>query len=149
MIELVQAKHLDGWVLVDVNTGLMIRKNELPKVDSNGEPVLIDDPNESGQKVQDVSISLQSRGAGKIQIRRLVVGVTFYQSARGMRQSAFRFETGPDTAFPWTTPGGAWVCSEDRLQLQSLECGAYVQEQTWEYYGSWSNLPAGYFGAMD
>lgn len=141
---LVSAQRIEDWWCDDIDSTMALRRNEVPKVDSNGDPVLVSDPDGSGNKVQAETATVQAREVASLTQTRTVIGLRFFRSAKGMKQSNFSFRTGPATRMSWSSTG--WVCTRDSIKCVNSAIGEYLQTQTWEFYGSWSNVPNGYFG---
>jgi hypothetical protein len=144
MTDYVRADRIEPWWLDDLDTSMALRRNEVPRVDSGGTPVLIDNPDGEDDKVQAETVTVQGRAVASLTMTRQVFGLTWYQSERGMKRLNFSFQTGPTSSISWNTTG--WICSRDSIKCTSSEAGEYLQVQTWEYFGSWANFPPGYFG---
>ncbi len=136
------ARITEPWELDDIDCTESYRSVEETVRDDAGNPVLIDAEDETGAtvKVPKKVLRYEKRKHYVVKMQRKLVSVTSYSEDTGKLQTAFTWLTGPDTNLNYASSGKKWKCTRDALNKSQIETGAYVNEQTWEFYSAWEKV---------
>lgn len=101
------------------------------------------DADENSETSENSSGTLQYRSHHVLVRKRRHQGVSAWNPATNETGTSISFTNGGVTTLQ-TNAAHTYVCTGDRMRPDPENVDFWVQEQTWEYFAEWADMPAGW-----